>query len=214
LTHVTDGETTKRGEISECLDAKGLGGLHEGNASISSLDKLGVLLQNLSGTTVHLLDDIGEFAGNVSSVAIQHWGVSVGDLSRVVHDDNLGLEASGRRGGVGLGVGSDESTSEILDGNVLDVETNIVTGAGLSEGLVMHLDGLDFGDNHGGGEHGMDTRLDNSGLNTTDGNRSNSSNLVNILKRKAEGLVGGTLGWGDSVKSLEEVGSLVPRHVA
>ena len=32
------------------------------------------------------------------------------------------------------------------------------------------------------------TRGDGTGLNTTDGHRSNTTNLVNILERKTEGL--------------------------
>ena len=213
LTHVTDSKTSKRGEISKGLDTHGLGGLKIDNAGISSLDKLGVFLKDLSGTTVHLLLDVSKLAGNVGRVAIQHRRVSVGDLSRVVHDNDLGLKGGNARGGVGLGVGSDVSTAKILDGNVLHVETNIVTRDSLGERLVVHLNGLNFGNNTSRGKHGVDARLDDTSLDTADRNRSNTSNLVDILERKTEGLVGRTLGWGDAVKSLEQVGSLVPRHV-
>jgi hypothetical protein len=213
LTHVTDGEATKRREISERLDTKGLGGFEVDNAGISSLDKLGVLFEDLSGTTVHLLLDVGEFARNVGSVAIEHGRVSVGDLSRVVHDNDLGFEGGDTRSGARLGVRGDVSTAKVLDGNVLHVETNVVTGGGLREGLVVHLNGLDFSDDASRGKHGMDTGLDDTSLDTSNGYSSDSSNLVDILKGKTEGLVGGTLGGVHGVKSLEQVGTLVPRHV-
>jgi len=213
LPHVTDGETSKRGEVGEALDAKGLGGLEVDDASISGLDELGVGLEDLSGTAVHLLLDELELARNVGGVAIEDGRVSVSDLSRVVHDNDLGLEASGTGGGALLGVGADVSAAEVLDGNVLDVESDVVSGDGLGERLVVHLDGLDLSGEADGGDHGDDTGLDDSGLDTADGNSSDSSNLVDILEGKAEGLVGGPLGGVDVVKGLKEVGSLVPGHV-
>ena len=76
--------------------------------------------------------------------------------------------------------------------HVLDVETDVVTGDTLLELLVVHLDGLDFsrhvrrreGDNH--------ASLDDTSLNTADGHRADTADLVNILKGKTERLVGGT----------------------
>ena len=98
----------------------------------------------LTGTTIDLLLDFVEFAGNVSSVAIQHWRVSVGDLSRVVKDDDLGGEVLGTGSGLVLRVGGDVSTLDVLDGDVLDVEANVVSGDSLGERLVVHLNGLDL----------------------------------------------------------------------
>jgi hypothetical protein len=213
LTHVTDGKSSKRRVVGESLDAKGLGGLQVDNAGISSLDKLGVFLEHLTGTAVHLLLDQGEFACNVGSVAIQHGRVSVGDLSRVVHDNDLGVEAGNSGGGIVLGVTADVSTAKILDGNVLHVETNIVSWDCLGKRLVVHLDGLNFGNDTRGGEKGVDTGLDDTSFDTADGHSSNTSNLVDILEGKTKGLVGRALGGLDIVKSLEQVGSLVPRHV-
>ena len=213
LPHVTNSETSKGWEFSETLNTHGLRGLEVDYAGISGLNKFGVFLKDFSGTTVHLLLDVGEFTCDVSSVAIKNGRVSVGDLSRVVHDNNLGLELRNGVSGVLLRVGSDESTTKILDGDVLYVETNVVSGAGLRERFVVHLNGLDLSNNSGGGEHGMDTGPDNSSLDTSDGNSSDTSNLVNILEGKTEGTVSGTLRGVDVVKGLKEVGSLVPGHV-
>ena len=46
--------------------------------------------------------------------------------------------------------------------------------------------------------------LDDTSLNTTDGHRANTANLVDILKRKTEGLVGRTGRRVDSIDSLEK----------
>lgn len=203
LTHVTDGETTKRGVVSESLNAQWLGGLKVDNARITRLDELGVLFKNLTGTTVHLLLDMSELAGDVGSVAVKNRGVSVTDLTGVVHDNDLSLEAADTGGGVGLGVRGNETTLEILDGNVLHVETNVVTRDGLGERFVVHLNGLDFSNNTSGGEHSMDTRLDYTSFDTAYGDSSDTTNLVHILKGEAERLVGGSLGRVDAVEGLK-----------
>lgn len=59
---------------------------------------------------------------------------------------------------------------------------------------MVHLDGLDFSGDTGGGEGDDHAGLDHTGLNTTDGNRANATDLVDILEGKTEGLVGGTAG--------------------
>ena len=59
------------------------------NGGITRLDKLGSILKLLARTTVDLLDELGELAGNVSCVAIQHRCVASIDLARVVQDDDL-----------------------------------------------------------------------------------------------------------------------------
>ena len=110
--------------------------------------------------------------------------------------------------------------------HVLDVETDVVTGDTLLELLVVHLDGLDFSGHVGRSEGDDHAGLDDTSLNTTDGHRTDTANLVNILERKTEGLVGGTDGGLDGIDGIEEglalddtslglLGpALVPRHAA
>ena len=204
LTHVTDGETTKRRVVSESLNAHGLGGNHLDDSSITRLDELGAVLNRLSGTAVDLLEELRELASNVGSVAVENWGVTSTNLTGVVQDDDLGVEGLGTLGGVGLGVTGNVTTTDLLDGDVLDVETDVVTGNTLSKLLVVHLDGLDLSGDTSGGEGDDHTGLDDTSLDTTDGNRANTANLVDILKGQAEGLVGGTCRRVDGVDGLEE----------
>ena len=141
----------------------------------------------------------------MSGMAIEDGGVSVADLSRVVHDDNLGFERHALFGGVVLGVGGDETSLDFLDGDVLDVETDVVSGYGLGHGFVMHLNRFNLsgqssrseGDNHVG--------FDDTGLDTSNGDCSNSTNFVDILEGKSEGLSSGSSGGSYVVKSLGEV---------
>jgi len=104
LPHVTDGETSKRGKVDEGLNAHGLRGNKVDDSGITRLDRLGVVLGGLAGTTIDLLLDLGELAGNVGGVTIQDGGVSVGDLTGVVENDDLGQEVLGGKRGVVLRV--------------------------------------------------------------------------------------------------------------
>ena len=120
LPHVTDGETTKRGVLVVRLHAHGLAGHELGNASIARLDELGARLDRLTSSAIDLLDELGELASNVGGVAVKHRGVASTNLTGVVEDDNLGVERCSLLGGVVLGVGSDVTTTDILDRNVPD----------------------------------------------------------------------------------------------
>merc|ERR1711892_1019744 len=143
----------------------------------------------LMSLTVNLFLDLSELTGDMGSVAIKHGTVSIGDLSRVVKDDDLGGEVGNTTGRLVLGVGSNISSLDILHRDILDVESNIVSGDSFGEGLVVHLDGLNLSGKLIGGEGDNLTWLDNTGLYTTHGHCSNSSNFVNILEGKSEGLV-------------------------
>ena len=117
----------------------------------------------------------------MSGVAIKDRAVAVGHLSGVVEDDDLGGEVSHTSGGLVLGVGGDVSSLDVLDGDVLDVEANVVSGDSLGEGLVVHLHRLDLSGQHVGGEGDDHAGFDDTGLNTTHGDCSNTSNFVDIL---------------------------------
>merc|ERR1719393_463260 len=167
--------------------------------------------------TVNLLLDLGKLAGNVSGVTIKDGAVAVGHLSGVVEDDDLGGEVSHTSGGLVLGVGGDVSSLYVLDRDVLDVEANVVSGDSLGEGLVVHLHGLDLSGQLVGGEGDAHAGLDDTGLDTTHGDCSNTSDFVDILEGQPEGLVSGPGGGNDSVKSLEKGHAagltLLPLHV-
>jgi hypothetical protein len=204
LTHVTDGETSQRGVVGESLHAHGLGGSHLDDGGITRLDELGRGLSSLTSTAVDLLQKLSELAGNVGGVAIQNGCVTSTDLARVVEDNDLGSEGVGTEGGVVLGVTSNVTTADFLDGDVLDVETNVVTGETLLQLLVVHLNRLDFGGDTSGGEGNDHTGLDGTGLDTADRDRSNTTDLVHILKGQTERLVVGALGGLDGIDSVKQ----------
>ena len=122
-------------------------------------------------------------ACNVSGEAIKDGTVAVGDLSGVVEDNDLGGEVGHTGGGLVLGVRGDVSSLNVLDGDVLDVEANVVSGDSLRERLVVHLHGLDLSGQHVGGEGDDHAGLDDAGLNTTHRDCPNSSDFVDILEK-------------------------------
>jgi len=213
LLHVSHGESSEGRILSESLAAHGLGGLEDDEGRVSVLDELGLLLSSLTGSAVDLGLDFVELAGNVSSVAIEDGGVSVFDLSGVVHDDDLGEEGLDFSGGVIILVTADIASLDVLDGETLDVESDVVSGDGLGDGFVMHLNGLDFSLNVGGGEGDLHGGLEDTGLDSADGDSSDTSDLVDVLKGNTERLLSGSFGGLDLVKSFNENGALVPGGV-
>jgi hypothetical protein len=167
LSHITDGETSKRGVVSESLDTHWLGRNHLDDGSVTRLDELRVVFDGFTGTTVDLLEDFSELTGDVRSVAIKNRSVAGTNLTWVIEDNDLGVEGIGTLGRVVLGVTSNVTTTNFLYGNVLDVEADVVTWETLDKLFVMHLDGLDFSGDTSRGEGDDHTGLDNTGLNTS-----------------------------------------------
>lgn len=137
-------------------------------------------------------------------MAVEDGGVTSADLTGVVEDDDLGGEVVAASRGVVLAVTSDVTTADILNGDVLDVEADVVTGDTLLELLVVHLNRLHFSGDVGRSESDDHARADDTSLDTADGHGSDTRDLVDILEGKTEGLVGRTDGGLDGVDGLEE----------
>ena len=203
-SHITDSKASKRRIVGKGFHTHGLGRHHLDNGGITRLDELGGVLDGLSSAAINLLQELGELASDVGSVAIQDGSVASTDLTRVVEDNDLGVEGISALGRVVLGVTSNVATTNLLDGNVLDIKPDIVTRKTLDKLFMVHFDGLYFSGNVGGSKGHDHTGLDNTSLNTSDGHRANTANLVHILKGKTESLVGWA-GWGvNGINGLEQ----------
>jgi hypothetical protein len=80
----------------------------------------GGLFQSLTSTSVDLLLESVELACNVGSVTIKYGAVAISDLTGVVQNNNLGNKGCSFLRGVAFGVTANISSTDILDGNVLD----------------------------------------------------------------------------------------------
>jgi len=189
LSHVTHGETSERGVLGEGLHAHRLGGGHENNGGVTRFDLLGEVFHFLTRSAIDLFLEFSELAGDMGGVAIQDWRVTVSNFSWVVHDDDLSGESLGFLGGVIFGVRCDVSTSDILNGDVLDVETNVVTGSSFWKRFVVHLNRLDFSGNVDWGESNNHSWFDDTSFDSTDWHSSNTTDFVDILEWKSEWFV-------------------------
>ena len=117
----------------------------------------------------------------MGSVTVQDRAVAVADLTGVVQHDDLGGEVRHSGSRLVLAVGGDVTSLDVLHGDVLDVETNVVSRHSLGERLVVHLDGLDLSGEHVGGEGDHHAGLDDTGLHTTHGHCANTSDFVDVL---------------------------------
>ena len=124
--NLPDGKTSKWWIVSEGLYAHGLGGHHLDDSSVARLDELGGVFDRFTGTTVNLLQELRELAGNVGGVAIKHRCVTSTDLAGVVKNNDLGIERFGTLRRVILRITSNVTTTDLLYGYVLDVEANVV----------------------------------------------------------------------------------------
>ena len=162
----------------------------------------------LSGASVNLLKKLSELASDVSGVAIQDWCISSTDLTGVVEDNDLSIERVAALGRIVLGISAYVTTSDFLDGDVLDVESDVVTRETLNESFVVHFDGLDFSGDVGGSESDNHAGLDDTGFDTADRDCSNTTDFVNILERETEGLIGRS-DWGlNGINGFKESESL------
>ena len=130
--------------VGKRLDTHGLGRNHLNDSGITRLDKLRVVLDRFTGTTINLFQQLGEFAGDMGGVAVEHWSVSSANLARMVENDDLSIEGVGALWWVVLGVTSNITTTNFLDRNVLDVKSDVVTWVTCGELLVMHFNGLNL----------------------------------------------------------------------
>lgn len=96
--------------LGEALNTHGFSRHHGDDGSVSGLQSLGVVLKLLAGTTVDLLLELAELASDVSGVAVKHGGVTLGDLTGVVQDDDLWRRVR-LRSGCGLNSARSECVS-------------------------------------------------------------------------------------------------------
>lgn len=83
-------------------------------------------------------------------MAVQHGGVAGEDLATVLQNDDLRIEGSRWEKRVVIGVRASVPTLDILDGNVLEIETDVVTC--LFDDFEVHFNGLDVEGSRGESE--------------------------------------------------------------
>mmetsp|Transcript_71797 Transcript_71797/g.155035 ORF Transcript_71797/g.155035 Transcript_71797/m.155035 type:complete len:344 (-) Transcript_71797:469-1500(-) len=220
--HVADGEAAEGREVLEGLANHVLGGGHLDEGGLAGLDALELVVafveDLLAGSLVGLLNELGEFASDVAGVAVDDGGVALVDLecsalAALAGHDDLRVEALGLHDFLFVVLTHDVAALEFLDGQVLDVESDVHAGDSLLELLVVHLDGLELGADVVRCEPDLLLGLEDAGLDAAHRDRADAADLVHVLEGHAQGLVGGSLGALHAVEHVGEGRALVPRHV-
>jgi len=204
LPHISDGESSKWSVGGERLDAHWLGWFEFDNSGITGFDLRWVVFNFFTGSSIDLFFHLVESASDVSSVAIEDWSVTFLDLTWVVQDDDLGIEGLGLSSWVFFRVRADITSSDVFNGDVLDVESDVVTRDTFGDGFVVHFDGFDFSGDVGWSEGADHTGFDDSGFDSADWHRSDTTDLVDVLEWESEGFVGWSTWWDDGVEGFEE----------
>ena len=182
-----DSDTGKTLAVLEGVNNKWLLWGEHDLSHLVSLQAVGFLSLLSSGLFTHLPYQLGHSHSGSSGTHEAYWSVSNLQLTRVVKDLNLGSEGSGLLQGSVLLVHHHVSgTRHVILVKSLDVKTNVVSGLGLVSTLVVHFTGENLSSARVGGSVGWKeenflTRLDNSLLNTSSDDITNSLNLYLYL---------------------------------
>jgi hypothetical protein len=99
----------------------------------------------------------------------------------MLHDDDLSSESLTSFSRVLFGIRGDRSSGDILNGESFDVETNVVSWISSLELGMMLLNRFDFSLDSRWSKLAHHSWLDDSGLNSSDWNSSDSGDLIDIL---------------------------------
>jgi len=99
----------------------------------------------------------------------------------MIHNDNLSLEGFDLSRRSILGIRSNISSLDILNRNVLHVESYIISWNSFRQLFVMHFNRLAISLNSDRGEEDGHSWLKDTGFNSSDRYSSDTSNFVHIL---------------------------------
>lgn len=94
LLHVTNSKTTEWWIARILFDTHILGGLKGDQGSVTTFDCLWKFLCDFSRSLVALIFDLVKLASNMGRVTIQHWRITIVDLTRMIKDNDLDVEKS------------------------------------------------------------------------------------------------------------------------
>jgi hypothetical protein len=99
----------------------------------------------------------------------------------MVHDDDLSLEGFYLSSRAVLGIRSNITSLDVLDGYVLNVETDIVSGNSFLQLFVMHFNRLTFSLYSDRGEENSHTGFQYTSFYSSYGDSSDTTDLVHVL---------------------------------
>uniref|UniRef100_A0A673T8W8 Uncharacterized protein n=1 Tax=Suricata suricatta TaxID=37032 RepID=A0A673T8W8_SURSU len=167
LSHVTNSKATQRRIVREALNTHGLARNHINNGSVTRFQELGTIFQLFPRTTVNLLLQLSELAGDVGGVTVQHRCIAGTDLAWMVQDNHLSCEASCFHQWVIFAITSHIASTNIFDRYILDVEAHIVPRKSLTQSFMVHFIRFYFSCNVDWSKSDHHARFENTSLHST-----------------------------------------------
>jgi hypothetical protein len=181
LFHVSDGKSSEGRIFRENFNAHGFSGNHINQTGLTSLDEFWEFFNNFTSSSVNGRKDFFEFDGNVACVAVQDRAITTLDLTRVIEDNDLCCEIGNFRCWIIFSIRAYISSSDILNRYVFNVESNVVAWNGLIHRFVMHFNRFNISGNVHWGECNRHVGFKNTSFNSSDGDSSDTTDLVDIL---------------------------------
>merc|ERR1719223_2517920 len=201
-------EEGNAGEALAILEAddEGLLGLEGDLGHLVGLEGMGLIGLLAAGLLAHLPHEVADAAGGTAGADEANGGGTLLDLTGDIEGLDLGIEGGNVLEGAILLVDHDVTgAGHVLLVETLDIEADVVTGAGGVGALVVHLDGehltgADVGGGVGGHEHNFLTGLHGTllhaagehitdTLDLVDTGDGHAHRLVNVALRRAGHLV-------------------------
>ena len=209
---VEEGNTGETLARLEGIADEGLDGSELNLGHFVGLEGMGVFHLLATGLLAHLPVKVDDTAGGAAATDETDGGVTLLDLTGDIEDLDLGGEGlDGGEGAILLVDHDVTGTGHVHLVETLNVQTDVVTGLGRVDLLVMHFDGehlaaASVGGGVGGHEDNISVLLDETLLDATGEDITDTLNLVDTGDGHAHVLVGVTLrGAGHVVEGIEEL---------
>jgi len=208
---IQESDTGETFAILEGVDDERLARLELDLGHLVGLEGMWLFSLLATGLLAHLPVEVDDTAGRATATDEADRGVTLLDLARDIQDLDLGGEVGDvLQGGVLLVDHDITGAWHVLLDETLDVQTDVVTWKGLLGALVMHFDGENLADasiGWGVGRHEDDflTWLDDTLLDTSGQDITDTLDLVDSADRHTHWLVGVTLWWaGHVVEGIQQ----------
>lgn len=145
-------------------------------------------------------------------MAVDNWSVPFPDTLRVVDDDDLGDEILDFLGRVGIHITSHAAPLDLVYLK-LDIESDVVSRISLFDLFVVHFNRLNIALEVSGSKYDVSLLPEDTGLDPTNGNCSIAFDLVDIVDRDPQWLLGWPPRNFQQINGFDETRSVVPWHV-
>jgi len=211
--HISNSKSTKRWELREWFNAHRFGGFQVDDSTVRGLNEFWFFFQDFTISSINLFFNLVKFTGNVSSVTIKNWSITISNFTWMTKNNNLSIERITFFSSINFIIRSNITSFKFFNSKTFDIETNIVSWNSLSKLNMMHFNRFNFSNFIGWSEINIHSWFKDTSLNSSNWNCSDTRDLIDILEWKSEWFLHRSF-WGfEFIKSLVKSLTFVPFHV-